>query len=220
MKSLLCVGGLGLDGGENLRLLQPNAYNQPLDTPFDIGEIWEIQGRRRDDCIPPHVEDFLVTGMDLLGREPNLARFLAPRVRPWRGGAKVLFGGAIRFTSNHSGYICRQAQIPPCSTGFWIPDRKLTLDPRSEKATYHYARHHWICRLPYVGTDPAQDRIPAGTLLRVSLARWWRPEDAPEMEERCYLQLSGWYDSKQTFTQQTGRPASPLRALPDDEIPF
>ena len=36
--------------------------------------------------------------------------------------------------------------------------------------------------------------IPAGTLVRVSLARWWRPEDSePNFEERCYLQLSGWY---------------------------
>ena len=26
-----------------------------------------------------------------------------------------------------------------------------------------------------------------------SQVRWWRPEGSPEAEERCYLQLSGWY---------------------------
>jgi ATP-dependent DNA helicase RecQ len=35
--------------------------------------------------------------------------------------------------------------------------------------------------------------IPAGTLLRVSLAHWWRPAEKPEEEERCYVQLSGWF---------------------------
>jgi len=34
-------------------------------------------------------------------------------------------------------------------------------------------------------------QIPADTLLRVSLARWWDNEG--RHEERCYLQLSGWY---------------------------
>ena len=44
----------------------------------------------------------------------------------------------------------------------------------------------------YVGLQPTEDIIPKGTLLRVSLARWWSPNDV-EVENRCYLQLSGWY---------------------------
>ncbi len=47
-------------------------------------------------------------------------------------------------------------------------------------------------RFPYVGFESKVDRIPAGTLMRMSLARWWKPEDS-DMNERCYLQLSGWY---------------------------
>ena len=35
--------------------------------------------------------------------------------------------------------------------------------------------------------------IPAGTLVRVSLAHWWRPEDDHTGELRCYVQLSGWF---------------------------
>ena len=47
--------------------------------------------------------------------------------------------------------------------------------------------------MPYVGFADPIERIPKGALVRVSLARWWRPDDAPDMEERCYLQLSGWF---------------------------
>lgn len=45
--------------------------------------------------------------------------------------------------------------------------------------------------IKYVGFAEPINKIPAGTLVRVSLARWWRPTETSE--ERCYLQLSGWY---------------------------
>jgi hypothetical protein len=45
--------------------------------------------------------------------------------------------------------------------------------------------------MPYVGLEDATaQEIPQGTLLRLSLANWWAPEDS-DYEERCYLQLSG-----------------------------
>jgi hypothetical protein len=218
--NVLCVGGFGLDGGETLRLLQANGSNQPHDCPFDIGEIWEIQGRQRNDCQLPHVEDFLVTGKHLVGRQPNLESFLLQRVRPWRGGAEALFDGAIRFTSNRAGYISKRVPPPACSTGFWLADRPLTLERQGAKIAYLYARDCLICRLPYVGTDPTQETISQGTLVRVSLARWWRPDDAPEMEERCYLQLSGWYDSARSFVQAPLGTPSRLGVAPEDDIPF
>jgi hypothetical protein len=35
--------------------------------------------------------------------------------------------------------------------------------------------------------------IKANTLIPVSLAKWWHPKENPNIEDRCYLQLSGWY---------------------------
>jgi len=149
---------------------------------------------------PPHVEDFLVTQRYQFGREPRLAQFLLGRVRPWRGGPEALFDGLIRFTKSRSGYISRQNKIPSCSTGFWLADRPLFLVQDEDKSTYHYTRAMLAFRLTYVGTTPAPAAIFPGTLMRVSLARWWRPDDAPDMEERCYLQLSGCYENAEGFS--------------------
>jgi epoxyqueuosine reductase len=41
---------------------------------------------------------------------------------------------------------------------------------------------------------PPPPTIPAGTLVRVSLARWWRPDaNDTSFPERCFVQLSGWF---------------------------
>ena len=111
-----------------------------------------------------------------------------------RATGRAIFDGVIRFTWNRSGYISLQNPLPRCSTGFWVPDRPLALVQSGNKASYHYERADLILRVSYVGTVPAVDNIPAGTLVRVSLARWWRPEDVPDLEERCYVQLSCWYE--------------------------
>ena len=78
------------------------------------------------------------------------------------------------------------------STGYWEPDIILTRGEYNGRVKYCYDSpgSRWI--LPYVGCAEPLDRIPQGTLLRVSLARWWRPDDS-DFELRCYLQLSGWY---------------------------
>lgn len=74
-------------------------------------------------------------------------------------------------------------------------------------------------RIPYVGFEPAVDLIPKGTLVRVSLARWWRPHDSPpDMEERCYLQLSGWYEVAAGAKSQ--RAEWQNATVDDDDLPF
>ncbi|MFP4441222.1 MAG: hypothetical protein ACLFVO_28645, partial [Chloroflexaceae bacterium] len=80
--------------------------------------------------------------------------------------------------------------VPDQSVGFWMIPADLHRQDRNQKPRY-ILDHHGL-DMPYVGFAPAVGTLPAGTLVRVSLARWWRPEDSYE-EERCYLQLSGWY---------------------------
>ncbi len=88
--------------------------------------------------------------------------------------------------------MSKKLGIPTHSTGFWIPDVDLKLVGKD----YVYTKKRIL--LPskycfkYVGVEKAIDVIPANTKVRISLAKWWHPDDIV-IEDRCYLQLSGWY---------------------------
>ena len=56
-------------------------------------------------------------------------------------------------------------------------------------------------KITFVGFQNPVQLISAGTLLRISLARWWAPND-DDVEERCYLQLSGWYEKTESIEEE------------------
>jgi hypothetical protein len=187
----VCVGALS-DSGENLRLMNQRCESDiGTNSPYKIGEWWKLTCEPCGALGPPHIEDASVTASTKIGEQRDLNKYLVAATKPWRGPIDALFDGKIRFTGSGAGYISRD-DIPAGATGFWIPDSPLKLDVDSrDKAGYYadYGRH-----LSYVGLQEEVDAIQAGQLVRVSLARWWRPRDAdPSFEERCYAQLSGWY---------------------------
>ncbi|MFI3197287.1 MAG: hypothetical protein QX196_03085, partial [Methylococcaceae bacterium] len=51
-----------------------------------------------------------------------------------------------------------------------------------------------VYSFPFVGSVDTIETISKGTLLRVSLTRWWSP-NPNRIKKRCYCQLSGWFDS-------------------------
>jgi len=185
-----CVGGLTKDTNQNVRLMEPGGFNQPIDTAYEIGDIWELNFSPRDAVTPPHVEDVIVEQSKRIGHVRNIRETLMERVLVWRGGAGNLFGQLTRFTQNGSGYISNRTGLPNGSVGFWIADKSLVREENFGKIRYHTPDHRF--KVTYVGVGDSIKFIPAGTLLRVSLARWWQPDDA-DVETRCYLQLSGWY---------------------------
>lgn len=186
----VCVGALSA-AGENLRLMNQHCESDlGTKSVYRIGEWWQVECEPCGPQRPPHVEDVSVSDATKLSVQPDLADYLKKTTNPWQGPIDVLFDGKIRFTGNGSGYIS-PADIPAGATGFWIPDSPLQLDvdDRGKSGYYTNYRH-----LNYVGTDEEVEEIQAGQLVRVSLARWWKPRDAdPSFEERCYAQLSGWY---------------------------
>jgi hypothetical protein len=194
MGRMACVGGLTLDGSQSLRLLQSNAFNQPQDTPYEVGDVWDLNFRPRSDVIAPHVEDVLVDSARKIGTQANMGAHLLSKIQPWQGGPEELFEGLIRLTANGSGYIGRRGNLPKESVGFWILSNDLCRMDQKGKTRYKCAGRGRDVRITYVGFETPVDVLPQGTLSRVSLARWWWPEDAPDMEERCYLQLSGWFE--------------------------
>jgi len=173
-------------------LLTDDGKNWDTTAPFQVGDIWDMDYTPVDGTRAPHTEDVLVSQYRSVGTEPDLRAHLCSRVTCWQGGTNQLFGGVLRYTSSNNGFVSQQLGIPDRSTWFWIPDRDLTL--RSDGRHYDYPDQQGPRGLVYVGEAEPLPTLPSGTLVRVSLARWWKPNDAdPSLEERCYLQLSGWF---------------------------
>jgi len=191
MASGVCIGGLTHDENKNVRLIPSGHRNHPADTPYDIGQVWDLDFHPSPEVTPPHVEDVIVTKERYIAQVPNLLEILTERVKPWQGNPEQLFDGFLTFAESGKGYISQLKGIPKVSTGFWLPSRPLDKIASFDKTNYFYNSRFGRFSMPYVGFALPIDQIPAGTLIRVSLARWWPPPGTNE--KRCYLQLSGWY---------------------------
>lgn len=189
-----CVGGMIICNNTFVRLLSPGNWDQYADTDFDIGDIWDVKFTNRENITPPHIEDTIIYSKNYLRKVENISDFISNSgVEIFRGSPNRIFNGLLNWTRSGGGYIGDRDNLPNNSVGFWISDRDLKLE--ADDKHYHYNPINTfaqIKRFPYVGFEPTVEVIPSGTLMRVSLARWWKPEDS-EMSERCYLQLSGWY---------------------------
>ena len=115
---------------------------------------------------------------------------------PKTGHPRELYEGLLKSTGSGSLYIAVGGDIPPYSTMFWRPDQPLTRDTEGRRIRYRYPTENGGCTLTFVGFQEPLETIPAGTLLRVSLAHRWRPKDQPDAEERHYVQISGWFPEK------------------------
>jgi hypothetical protein len=182
-----CVGGMILATNRLVRLLNPGNWDQYSDTPFEVGDIWEIQFVNREDLIPPHIEDIIISSKRFVRKLGNITNHINNcGIEVFSGALTNAFDGKLKWTRNGSGYIDNPSDLPANSVCFWVADKTL----KAEENHYVYSPNK---KLPYVGYQNAIDEIPAGTILRLSLARWWKPEDS-DIGKRCYLQLSGWYE--------------------------
>lgn len=193
MQTSVCVGALALENNRNLRLLHSTHVNQPADTPFCVGDIWDIKIRSSSQIEPPHTEDVVVTDQQFVSKQNDLKKFLEARVRLFRGGPEELFDELANFSKSGSAYISQKSGVPNYSTCFWLPDRAL-VEERDPRGVYYLCnRPGGSFRVKYVGVEKSIEIIPRDSLVRMSLSRWWKPDDNSQPEQRCYLQLSGWY---------------------------
>ena len=194
MGGMRCIGGLCEDG-RSIRLLDAQGNNWYPSTTFAVGQEWDLTFSAATDVRAPHVEDVIVKSSTskCIGTVSDVRGAILARIQAWQGSTSKLFDGAVEYTGNHNGYI--EGKVPDRSTWFWIPDKDLVL--RDNGTHYDYTSTFFGITIQegmkYVGEQTAPKRIPAGSLVRVSLARWWRPDDDESFPERCYLQLSGWY---------------------------
>ena len=191
-----CIGGITLEEGRSVRLIDAHTdVHDGSGLQYNVGEVWEIEGRPADHVEPPHCEDFIVESSRRLGPMIHPAKFIERYMPPVIGGVETLFEGKLQRSASGALYVAASSGLPGFSTCFWRPDRPLYRVETAHRLRYVYATENFKATLVFVGFQEPPDEIPAGTLLRVSLSRPWRPADRPDEERRCYVQLSGWIDS-------------------------
>ena len=191
MRNGICVGGVDEKSCELIRIHNERGGNLSEDAPYEIGDRWEMVVENAWNARPfPHIEDKQTTPIQKLGNVGinGIIDFINSHhfgCKLTRGDLSQTFEGCLNFHGNKN-FVNRE-KIPSFSTQFWVADADLTHIESFEKHYYIYKG----TRIKFVGCQPIVERIPAGTIIRLSLANWWDGDGSAE--DRCYLQLSGWY---------------------------
>lgn len=189
MANGVCIGGINEQSGELIRLHNERGGNLTTDAPYEIGDRWEMSVETAWNVRKaPHIEDKQtipirkIENVGIYGiidyvRNHNLGN------RLYIGSLNGTFDGCLQSRI----YVTRDC-VPSFSTQFWIPDKTLKHVVSFKKDYYIYQD----LKIKYVGFLPAVEKILAGDLVRLSLANWF-DGNGEWLEERCYLQISGWY---------------------------
>ena len=198
MGSGACIGAI-TETGESIRLIPFNADpHDGANREYEIGDIWEITGEpvSETSLIPPHNENFVVHEKLRLHETKNMRELVSTielLMPPKIGHPRVLYEGLLQNIEKGRLHITKQSGIPSYSTTFWRTDQPLFLDIEKQRPRYRYPTENGGCTFTFGGFQEPLEIIPADTLLRVSLAHWWRPDDELEVDKRCYAQISGWF---------------------------
>lgn len=213
MSNAACVGGLVLSDNRYVRLLNPNNYNQPTDTNFKVGDVWDLNFINRTLLQPPHIEDVIISSKTYLRRVEDMSTFLRQRnIIDWNGHIDNVFGGLLHWTNSGTGYIPGGGQMPTKSVGFWLADKNLIRVTFDTKTRFRYPNGSNYRNISYVGYQETVAIIPSGTILRISLSRIFPPENSEITAPRgYYLQLSGWYGVEESNNDNPP---------PADDLPF
>ncbi len=196
MGSGACIGAI-TEIGESVRLIPFNADpHDGANREYEVGDIWEITAEPETSLIPPHNENIVVHKKSRLHTTrdtKNLISTIELLMPPKTGDPRELYEGLLQTTSSGSLYALAADDVPAYSTMFWRPDQPLTRNTEGRRIRYRYPTENRGGTLTFVGFQEPLETIPAGMLLRVSLAHRWRPVDQPDAEERHYAQISGWF---------------------------
>lgn len=201
-----CVEGI-TQQGQSIRLMAVDAaYNEHAGLEYNVGEVWEVEADPDPDIIPPHVENVIVHSARCLKRADNVEKIIQRFMPPTTGGPNPLFEEKLQCLPSGALFVAERSGLPGYSTMVWTPDQPLSMEGEDTTIRYRYPTPDGGRLLTFVGFQEPLEVIPAGTLLHVSLAPWWRPADKPEEEVRCHLQLSGWFPHQ--LTSAASSPAS------------
>jgi hypothetical protein len=189
----VCVGGLALDDGRSLRLLGSDGRNLSEEHQIRPGQVWDLSYEPAERVVPPHVEDVVVASGRRIDTVSDLRATVIDMVTPWTGPVSAIFEGCLEIPERGTAYIGRESRLPSSSTGFWIASEDVQRSQFQDHGVrYGFPGSRSMGSVKFVGMNDPEDRLPEGTLVRFSLSRWIA--FPPGSGERCYLQLSGWYN--------------------------
>src|SRR6266496_649432 len=169
-----CVGGITQDG-RSVRLVAADAeINEHAGLEYHVGEVWEIESAPDPHLVPPHVENIIVRAARRLKRVEDIEQIIHRFMPPASGGPEKLFEGRLQALPSGALYIAERTGLPSRSTMFWVSDQPLHRDVEGKRIRYRYPGDGGGRTLTFVGFQEPVEIIPAGALLRVSLAHWWR----------------------------------------------
>jgi len=194
-----CIGGITFKG-RSVRLIPINkVLNEQFNQEYEIGDVWDVSYTKDQRIISPHIENIIVRRKTKLPPINDLIAFIEDKMPPLCGGVELLFEGLAQATRVGAQYIAKRTGIPSYSTIFWRPDKPLACCDDAKRIRYQYPLENGRRSLTYVDYQEPLEIIPAGKLLRVSLAHWWKLDEKPDGEFRCYVQLSGWFNEGNHF---------------------
>lgn len=182
----ICVGAYDLDRRANIRLLTASGENQTSAFPGHVGDAYVARYSKKA-ITPPHTEDVCLQQYEAVTNPSEVRRNFVQLVNVIDGPLNACFSGMLVSPAGSAMGIGRSA-IPDHSVCLWRCDRPLELGSFRK---YQYRSGNLFAQIKYVGIPDPIPRIAARTVLRLSLSRWWRAEEA--FDEYCWLQLSGWY---------------------------
>ncbi|MGP1623901.1 dual OB domain-containing protein [Bacteroides heparinolyticus] len=191
MKSGVCVGGINEDTNEFIRIHNERGGHLPFDAPYEIGDRWEMNVEKAWNARPrPHVEDMQTSAIKKINNVGHAGIISYVNTaslgkRLTQGPLQDTFEGCLQLTGKQN--FINNDKVPTFSTQFWIADQDLIHLKIYENHYYVYNN----IRIKFVGYQTPVELIPCGSIIRLSLANWWDGDGSNE--ERCYLQLSGWY---------------------------
>ena len=193
----VCVGGICVNNKQFVRLLNQGGFYQPADTKFNIGDIWDVSFTSVTTKREPHNEDVIIHSYKFIRKIYPLETYIKNMgVSIWKNNIANIFEGKILWQGNGKGYFSENIKnYPSHSVGFWISDVDLKHQKVGHQDFYIYQNNGISRQIVYKGNQSILPIIPKGRLIRLSLAKWWKPEDS-NVEARCYLQLSGWYEDE------------------------
>lgn len=190
MKDGECVGGIVLHNKRKVRLLNPGNKNQPQNSGFEVGQIWDIEFIPRNPIIPPHHEDIIVINKVYQRTICNITEYLCDNgLINFTGNIDVVFDNLLSWIPSGSGFIPTDNELPDYSTCFWQTDKDLVRQDEFAKVKYKYSASNGIRKLAYVGFQEPVELIPANAIVRLSLTRKFKSNS----NDGFWLQLSGWY---------------------------